>query len=66
MKLEKHLISKDHPNYEAIGSYIQSTESVVGIDARHTHILIIQKLLELEKKMAVLEKKLSKRSRKKK
>lgn len=60
MKLQKHLISKDHPDYEAIGEYIQSKESVVGIDARHTHIIIIKKLIELEKKIANLEKKLSK------
>jgi hypothetical protein len=60
MKLQKQLISKDHPDYEAIGEYIQSKESVVGIDARHTHIIIIKKLMELEKKIASLEKKLSK------
>jgi hypothetical protein len=67
MKLQKHLISKDHPDYEAIGEYIQSKESVVGIDARHTHIIIIKKLMELEKKIVSLEKKLSKsKTRKKK
>lgn len=67
MKLQKRLISKDHPDYEAIGEYIQSKESVVGIDARHTHIIIIKKLLELKKKIASLEKKLSKsKTRKKK
>ena len=60
MKLQKHLISKDHPDYEAIGEYIHSKESVVGIDARHTHIIIIKKLMELEKKITSLEKKLSK------
>jgi hypothetical protein len=67
MKLQKHLISKDHPDYEAIGEYIHSKESVVGIDARHTHIIIIKKLIELEQKIASLEKKLSKsKTRKKK
>lgn len=59
MKPEKHLIPKDHPQYEAIGKLIQSEESVVGIDARHTHILIIKKLLELEEKLNGIEKKLA-------
>ncbi|MBX2970064.1 MAG: hypothetical protein KF803_11895 [Cyclobacteriaceae bacterium] len=66
MKLQKQLISKDHPDYEAIGEYIQSKESVVGIDARHTHIIIIKKLMELEKKITTLEKKLSKNKTRKK
>jgi hypothetical protein len=60
MKLKKRLISKDHPDYEVIGSHIQSTESVVGIDARHTHIIIIKKLLELEERLDSIEKKLKK------
>ena len=50
-KLSKGLIAKDHPDYEAIGNYIHSKESVVGIDARHTHIIIIKKLTELEEKL---------------
>lgn len=66
MKPEKHLIPKDHPEYEAIGKLIQSKESVVGIDARHTHILIIKKLLELEKKLTAIEKKLASKKPKKK
>lgn len=60
MKPEKHLISKDDPAYEAIGNYIHSKDSIVGIDARHTHIIIINKLLELEKKINAIEKKLTK------
>jgi hypothetical protein len=67
MKLKKRLISKDHPDYEAIGSQIQSAESVVGIDARHTHIIIIKKLVELEEKLTAVEKALKeKKSGKKK
>jgi hypothetical protein len=50
-KISKKLITKDHPDYETIGDYIQSKESVVGIDARHTHIIIIRKLLDLEQKL---------------
>ncbi|MCU0398055.1 MAG: hypothetical protein MUC73_08125 [Cyclobacteriaceae bacterium] len=66
MKPEKKLIPKDHPDYEKIGEVIQSKESVVGIDARHTHIIIIKKLLELEEKLTAVEKKLAKRKTKKK
>lgn len=42
-KIAKRLIAKDHTDYDAIGEYIHSKESVVGIDARHTHIIIIKK-----------------------
>jgi len=66
MKLEKHLIDKKDPAYEAIGNYIHSKDSVVGIDARHTHIIIINKLLELEKKLNAIEKKLIKAKKPKK
>lgn len=61
MKPQKKLIAKDHPDYEKIGEVIQSKESVVGIDARHTHIIIIKKLLELEQKLDKLEKKIGKK-----
>ena len=49
--LSKRLIAKDHPDYQTIGEYILSKESVVGIDAKHTHIVIIKKLMELEEKL---------------
>ena len=41
--------------YEQIGKWIESSDSPVGIDAKKTHILIIHKLLELEKRVARLE-----------
>ncbi len=69
MKLSKRLIKKDSPEYDEIGNYIQSKESVVGIDARHTHIIIIKKLVELEERLEKLNvqvKKLSKKPKKKK
>ena len=50
-KLVKRLIKKESPDYNVIGDYISNTESVVGIDARHTHIIIIKKLVQLEKKL---------------
>lgn len=44
--------------YEAIAQEIQSDSSPVGIDAKKTHIIILDKLLKLEKKMEAIEKKL--------
>lgn len=41
--------------YEAIQQMIASEESVVGIDAKKTHIIIIHKLLEIEKRLKALE-----------
>jgi acid stress-induced BolA-like protein IbaG/YrbA len=58
MKPAERLISRQDPIYNEIGEYIQSKESVVGIDARHTHIIIIKKLLELEEKLDRIEKRL--------
>lgn len=59
MKIEKHLvIDRDNSDYDLIGNYISSKDSVVGIDARHTHIIIINKLIKLEKKLDKLSKKL--------
>lgn len=51
----EHNIPKEE--YEAIQQMIASNESVVGIDAKKTHIIIIHKLLEIEKRLAALEKK---------
>lgn len=68
MKISKRLIKKDNPEYDEIGNYIQSKDSVVGIDARHTHIIIIKKLVQLEEKLEKLNtqvKKLSKSTKKK-
>jgi len=46
--------------YDAIAKEIHSDTSHVGIDAKKTHILILQKLLELEKRLDRIEKKLEK------
>ncbi|WP_424962107.1 hypothetical protein [Ekhidna sp.] len=43
--------------YEAIEKMIASDKSVVGIDAKKTHIIIIHKLIEIEKRLSTLEKK---------
>jgi len=59
MKTTERLISKTDTAYNEIDEYIQSKESVVGIDARHTHIIIIKKLMELEEKLDRIEKQLA-------
>lgn len=51
MSVFNKLITKHHPDYEIIGRTIHSSESPVGIDARHTHIIIIKKLTDLEEKL---------------
>lgn len=45
--------------YEEIERLIGSEESVVGIDAKKTHIMIIQMLRELTAKVEKLEKRMS-------
>lgn len=44
--------------YEAIAKAIHSDKSPVGIDAKKTHIIILDKLLQLEKRLEALEAKL--------
>ena len=41
--------------FTEIEKMIGSTESVVGIDAKKTHIIIIHKLMEIEKRLKALE-----------
>lgn len=41
--------------YREIEAMIAAEDSPVGIDAKKTHILILHKLLELERRLAVLE-----------
>ena len=38
---------------------IASDASPVGIDAKKTHVLILHKLIELEKRLAAIERRLS-------
>ncbi len=42
-------------DYEAIERMIRDDASPVGIDAKKTHIIIIHKLLEIERRLARLE-----------
>lgn len=53
--MENHDIPR--AEYEAIEKMISSEESVVGIDAKTTHIIIIHKLMEIEKRLKALEEK---------
>ncbi len=41
--------------YAAIEALIGSDDSPVGIDAKKTHILILHKLIEIERRLARLE-----------
>ena len=52
-------------DYIEIEKWIKSDESVVGIDAKETHIIIIHKLMTLEKEISKLKKKLKKKPKKK-
>ena len=41
--------------YNEIAEMINSDNSPVGIDAKKTHVLIIHKLMEIEKRLSNLE-----------
>ncbi|HNP19771.1 MAG TPA: hypothetical protein PKL31_15135 [Fulvivirga sp.] len=41
--------------YQEIEKMIGDSNSVVGIDAKKTHIIIIHKLMQIEKRLAALE-----------
>ena len=49
----EHGISDDE--YDAIERMIGEDSSPVGIDAKKTHVIIIHKLMSLERRMARLE-----------
>ncbi|WP_167571994.1 MULTISPECIES: hypothetical protein [Aquimarina] len=48
----------DKEQYESIAKEIHSDTSPVGIDAKKTHILILQKLIKIEERLDRLENKL--------
>ena len=47
----------DEETYKEIADLIHSDESPIGIDAKKTHIYIIHKLNQIEKRLEALEKK---------
>lgn len=55
LKVEKEI-------YNAIAKEIHSDNSPVGIDAKKTHILILEKLIQIEKRLERIETKLDKES----
>jgi hypothetical protein len=42
--------------YKKIEELIGDSKSVVGIDAKKTHIIILHKLMEIEKRLDAIEK----------
>ena len=55
LKIEKKL-------FDAIAEEIHSDKSPVGIDAKKTHVLILEKLIQLEKRLDRIEAKLDQKS----
>ena len=49
----------DQKLYEGIAKIIHSDTSPVGIDAKKTHILILEKLLAIEERLKNIERQLS-------
>lgn len=45
--------------YDSIAKEIHSDQSPVGIDAKKTHIIILQKLIALEERLERIEQQLS-------
>jgi hypothetical protein len=58
------MMSLDVPaeDAERIEEVIASAESPVGIDAKKTHVIIIQKLVEIERRLERIEEQMSGRS----
>ena len=42
-------------DYDKIAALISSDTSPVGIDAKKTHVIILHKLMQIEKRLAMLE-----------
>lgn len=55
--MEKLKVEKG--TYEAIAREIQSDASPVGIDAKKTHIIILEKLMKLEERLERIEARLA-------
>jgi hypothetical protein len=45
--------------YDRISKEIESDKSPVGIDAKHAHIIILHKLLEIEARLTRIEQELN-------
>ena len=42
--------------YERLAREIESDESPVGIDAKHTHVIVLHMLMEMERRLERIEK----------
>lgn len=51
-------LSIDKKTFEEIAEAIHSDASPVGIDAKKTHVLILEKLIQIENRLTAIEKKL--------
>ena len=51
----------DKETFDSIAKEIHSDSSPVGIDAKKTHILILEKLMQLEKRLDRIEAKIDKK-----
>lgn len=49
----------DKETFVAIAKAIHSETSPVGIDAKKTHVIILEKLLQIEKRLQAIEEKLA-------
>jgi len=52
----------DKETYEAIAKFIHSDQSPVGIDAKKTHVLILEKLVQIDKRLQKIEQQLAAQS----
>ncbi len=53
-----HDLNVSADEYERIQQEIENTNSPVGIDAKKTHVLILHKLLEIEKRLDEMAKRM--------
>ena len=51
-------LSIDKKTFEEIAEAIHSDASPVGIDAKKTHVLILDELIQIENRLTAIEKKL--------
>lgn len=53
-KIKSEKMNIDQETYDEIEQLISSAESPVGIDAKKTHVIIIHKLIQIEKRLDAL------------
>lgn len=56
--MEKINLDIEKEVFEQIAQEIHSDTSPVGIDAKKTHIIILEKLVAIEKRLAAIEEKM--------